>query len=392
MKLTYKNTLVSCFIGYIVQAISINFIPLLFITFQNTYNIPLSQITLLVTINFLVQLTVDVTAPLYVDKLGYRPCIVAAHIFSASGFLLLMILPEILPPFTGLLMAVVTYAIGSGLIEVMVSPITESCPTDNKEKAMSLLHSFYCWGQVGVVLISTAFFTLFGIENWRYLAGAWAIVPIVNAVLFSKTPIAPLIAEGEVGMKFGQLLRSKVFWVLIVMMLCSGAAEHVIIQWVSAFAEKGLGITKTLGDLAGPTAFGILMGLTRVFYGKYGEKINLDKFILGSGILCILSFSLVVFVPNAVVNLIGCALCGIGVAILWPGTLSKSAVALRGGGTTMFAWLAVAGDMGCSAGPTVVGLVSGAFGDNLKAGILAGMIFPVTLVICLLLNFKKKKV
>ena len=392
MKLTYKNTLVSCFIGYIVQAISINFIPLLFITFQNTYHIPLSQITLLVTINFLVQLTVDVTAPLYVDKLGYRPCIVAAHIFSASGFLLLMILPEILPPFTGLLMAVVTYAIGSGLIEVMVSPITESCPTDNKEKAMSLLHSFYCWGQVGVVLISTAFFTLFGIENWRYLAGAWAIVPIVNAVLFSKTPIAPLIAEGEVGMKFGQLLRSKVFWVLIVMMLCSGAAEHVIIQWVSAFAEKGLGITKTLGDLAGPTAFGILMGLTRVFYGKYGEKINLDKFILGSGILCILSFSLVVFVPNAVVNLIGCALCGIGVAILWPGTLSKSAVALRGGGTTMFAWLAVAGDMGCSAGPTVVGLVSGAFGDNLKAGILAGMIFPVTLVICLLLNFKKKKV
>jgi len=392
MKLTYKNTLVSCFIGYIVQAISINFIPLLFITFQNTYNIPLSQITLLVTINFLVQLTVDITAPLYVDKIGYRGCIVTAHIFSAAGFLLLMTLPEILPPFTGLLISVITYAIGSGLIEVMVSPITESCPTDNKEKAMSLLHSFYCWGQVGVVLISTAFFTLFGIENWRYLAGAWAIIPIVNAVLFSKTPIAPLIAEGEVGMKFGELLRSKVFWMLIIIMLCSGAAEHVIIQWVSAFAEKGLGITKTVGDLAGPTAFGILMGLTRVFYGKYGEKIDLDKFILGSGILCIISFSLVVFVPNPVINLIGCALSGVGVAILWPGTLSKSAVALRGGGTTMFAWLAVAGDMGCSLGPTVVGFVSGAFGDNLKAGILAGMIFPVTLVVCLLLNFRKKKV
>ena len=391
MKLTYKNTLVSCFIGYIVQAISINFIPLLFITFQNTYNIPLSQITLLVTINFLVQLTVDVTAPLYVDKVGYRTCIVAAHIFSASGFLLLMILPEVLPPFTGLLMAVTTYAIGSGLIEVMVSPITESCPTDNKEKAMSLLHSFYCWGQVGVVLISTAFFAIFGIENWRYLAGVWAIIPIVNAFLFSKTPIAPLIAEGERGMKIGELLRSKVFWVLIVMMLCSGASEHAIIQWVSAFAEKGLHITKSVGDLAGPTAFGVLMGLTRVFYGKYGEKIDLNKFILASGILCIVSFSLVVFVPNVVVNLIGCALCGIGVAILWPGTLSKAAVSLRNGGTTMFAWLAVAGDMGCSAGPTVVGLVSGAAGDNMKAGILAGMIFPVALVACLVLNFKKKE-
>lgn len=390
MKLTYKNTLVSCFIGYIVQAISINFIPLLFITFQNTYNIPLSQITLLVTINFLVQLTVDITAPLYVDKVGYRTCIVAAHIFSAAGYLLLMFLPQVMPPFAGLLTAVITYAIGGGLIEVMVSPITESCPTDNKEKAMSLLHSFYCWGQVGVVLISTAFFAIFGIENWRYLAGVWAIIPIVNAFLFSKTPIAPLIAEGEVGMKITELLRSKVFWVLIVMMLCSGASEHAIIQWASAFAEKGLGITKSVGDLAGPTAFGVLMGLTRVFYGKYGEKIDLDKFILGSGILCIISFSLVVFVPNPVINLIGCALSGVGVAILWPGTLSKSAVTLRNGGTTMFAWLAVAGDMGCSLGPTVVGFVSGALNDNLKAGIMAGMIFPITLVICLLLNFKKK--
>lgn len=390
MKLTYKNTLVFCFIGYIVQAISINFIPLLFITFQNTYNIPLSQITLLVTINFLVQLAVDVTAPLYVDKIGYRGCVVLAHVFAALGFLSLMILPEAMPPFAGLLTSVVICAIGCGLIEVMISPITEACPTDNKEKAMSLLHSFYCWGQVGVVLISTVFFAVFGIQNWRILAGVWAVVPLVNGFFFSKTPIAPLIAEGERGMKIKELLRSKVFWVLIIMMLCSGAAEHVIVQWASAFAEKGLGITKTLGDLAGPMAFGILMGLTRVFYGKYGEKIDLDKFILGSGILCIIAFSLVVFVPSPVINLIGCALCGIGVAILWPGTLSKAAVALRNGGTTMFAWLAVAGDMGCSAGPTVVGLVSGAFGDNLKAGILAGMIFPVALVVCLLMNFKKK--
>lgn len=391
MKLTYKNTLVFCFIGYIVQAISINFLPLLFITFQDTYGIPLSQITLLVTINFLVQLGVDISAPLYVDRLGYRGCIVTAHIFSAAGFLLLMTLPEILPPFTGLLISVITYAIGSGLIEVMVSPITESCPTDNKEKAMSLLHSFYCWGQVGVVLISTVFFAVFGIQNWRFLAGVWAVIPIVNGIFFAKTPIAPLIAEGERGMKIGELLRSKIFWVLIVMMLCAGAAEHAIVQWASAFAEKGLGITKSLGDLAGPMAFGILMGLTRVFYGKYGDKINLDHFILGSGVLCIIAFSLVVFVPSPIVNLIGCALCGIGVAILWPGTLSKAAVSLRNGGTTMFAWLAVAGDLGCSAGPTVVGLVSGAAGDNLKTGILAGMIFPVALVVCLLLNFRKKE-
>ncbi len=389
MKLTYKNTLVFCFIGYIVQAISINFIPLLFITFQDTYGIPLEKITLLVTINFLVQLAVDISAPLYVDRLGYRGCIVLAHIFSAAGFILLMLLPEVMDPFAGLLISVITYAVGSGLIEVMVSPITESCPTDNKEKAMSLLHSFYCWGQVGVVLISTAFFAVFGIENWRFLAGIWAVIPVVNGFFFSKTPIAPLISGDQVGMKLGELLRSKVFWVLMIMMLCAGASEHAIVQWASAFAEKGLGITKSLGDLAGPMAFGVLMGLTRMLYGKYGDKINLNHFILGSGILCILAFGLVVFVPSPVINLIGCALCGVGVAILWPGTLSKASVSLRNGGTAMFAWLAVAGDLGCSAGPTVVGMVSGAAGDNLKAGILAGMLFPVALVMCLLLNRKQ---
>ncbi len=391
MKLTYKNTMVSCFIGYIVQAITINFIPLLFITFQNSYHIPLSQITLLVTVNFSVQLLIDITAPLYADKLGYRTCIVVAHIFSASGLLLLTVLPEILSPFTGLLLSVITYAIGSGLIEVLISPITESCPTDNKEKAMSLLHSFYCWGQMGVVLISTIFFSLVGIQSWRILARIWAIIPIVNAVLFSRAPIAPLIAKGEVGMNYRELFRNKVFWVLFIMMLCAGASEHAVSQWASAFAEKGLGITKAAGDLAGPMSFAALMGLTRVFYGKFGDRINLDRFILGSGLLCVVAFLLIVLVPSPVVNLIGCGLSGIGVAILWPGSLSKASAALPRGGTAMFALLAVAGDLGCTSGPTLVGMVSGAAGDNLKLGILAGIIFPVLLVVCLLLNPTKKK-
>lgn len=391
MKLTYKNTLVCCFIGYIVQAITINFLPLLFITFHNAYQIPLSQITLLVTVNFVVQLVIDISAPLYVDKIGYRPCIVAAHCFSAAGLLLLTVLPNILPPFTGLLLSVATYAIGSGLIEVLISPITESCPTDNKEKAMSLLHSFYCWGHVGVVLISTSFFTLAGIENWRILARIWAIIPIINGILFLKTPIAPLIAEGEKGMTMKELFRSKVFWVLLIMMLCAGASEHAVSQWASAFAEKGLGISKAAGDLAGPMAFAILMGATRAFYGKFGDRIDLDKFIFFSGVLCIISFALIIFVPSPIVNLIGCALCGMSVASMWPGTLSQASVSLRTGGTAMFAWLAVAGDMGCTAGPTLVGLVSGAAGDNMKLGILAGMVFPIALVLCLLLNPAKKK-
>ena len=390
MKLTYKNTLVSCFIGYIVQAITINFIPLLFVTFQTDYNILLSQITLLVTVNFVVQLLIDITAPLYADKLGYRTCIVVAHIFSATGLVLLTVLPQVLAPFTGLLLSVITYAIGSGLIEVLISPITESCPTENKEKAMSLLHSFYCWGQVGVVLISTAFFYLAGIKNWQILARIWAVIPIVNAFLFTKVPIAPLIAEGEVGMNFRQLFRSKIFWVLFIMMLCAGASEHAVSQWASAFAEKALDISKAAGDLAGPMSFAVLMGLTRVFYGKFGDRINLDRFIFGSGLLCIVAFLLITVVPFPVVNLIGCGLCGVGVGILWPGSLSKASAALPRGGTAMFALLAVAGDLGCTSGPTLVGLVSDAAGDNLKVGILAGVLFPVLLVMCLLLNPAKK--
>ena len=390
MKFTYKHTLVSCFVGYIVQAITINFIPLLFLTFQRHYQIPLSQITLLVSINFMVQLAIDATAPLYVDRIGYRPCVVTAHAFSAAGLLLLTFLPDILPPFTGLVICVTIYAIGSGLIEVLISPITESCPTDNKEKAMSLLHSFYCWGQVGVVLLSTLFFSLCGIENWRILSRVWAIIPIVNGILFLKMPIAPLISEGQTGMSFAQLFRSKVFWILLIMMLCAGASEHAVSQWASAFAEKGLGISKTAGDLAGPMAFAVLMGIVRVFFGKFGDKINLDRFFLASGILCVVAFLLIVLVPNPIINLIGCGLCGMGVSILWPGTLSNASVALKNGGTTMFAWLAVAGDLGCSAGPTLVGMVSSAASDNLKAGIFAALIFPVVLVICLLIKPSNK--
>lgn len=391
MKLTYKNTMTSCFVGYIVQAINANFVPLLFLTFQDSFGIPLDQITVLIVTNFVVQLTVDATAPLYVDKLGYRPCIVAAHVFSAAGILMLTFLPEVMPPFAGLLISVATYAIGGGLIEVLVSPITESCPTDNKEKAMSLLHSFYCWGSVGVVLLSTIFFTVFGIENWKIMGVIWALIPIVNAFLFAKVPMVPLIAEGERGMKMGELFRNKVFWILLLMMVCAGASELAIGQWASAFAEKGLGISKTAGDLAGPMAFAVLMGVVRVFYGKFGHKINLDKFIGLSAVVCVAAYLMIALVPNPIINLIGCGLCGLGVSIMWPGTLSKASVLLKNGGTTMFALLAVAGDLGCTTGPMVVGLVSDAAGDDLKTGIFAAIAFPVLLVACALLTAGRKK-
>ncbi len=388
MKFTYKTTVFACFIGYIVQAIVNNFVPLLFITFQNTYQIPLSQITLLVTINFGVQLFVDLIATLFVDKIGYRTSIVLAQIFSAAGLVLLTVLPSVMPPFAGILIAVIIYAIGGGIIEVLISPIMESCPTDNKEKAMSLLHSFYCWGHVGVVLLSTLFFAVFGIENWRVLALVWAVVPLFNTFVFLKTPIAPLLSDGEKGMTLPELFKNKVFWLLMIMMVCSGASEQAVSQWASAFAEQGLQISKAAGDLAGPMAFAICMGASRAFYGKYGDKLNLQNFMTLSAVLCVGSYLLICLVPSPVLSLVGCAVCGLSVGIMWPGTFSRAAVTLRRGGTAMFALLALAGDLGCSSGPTLVGFVSDALSGNLKLGILAGVAFPTVMLLCLVFGRK----
>ena len=390
MKVSYKTTITSCFVGYIVQAIVNNFIPLLFITFQNSYSIPLSQITLLVTINFAVQLLVDLASTLFVDKIGYRRSAVLAHVFAGAGLLLLIILPELMDPFAGILTAVLVYAVGGGLLEVLISPIMESCPTDNKEKAMSLLHSFYCWGHVGVVLLSTLFFKLAGIQNWRIMAFIWALIPLANAFVFAKTPIASLISEGERGMTLRELFISRTFWILMLMMLCAGASEQAVSQWASAFAEKGLGLTKAMGDLTGPMTFAILMGASRAVYGKYGDKINLDTFMKASTMLCVISYLLISLSPSPVISLIGCAICGMSVGIMWPGTFSKASAALRNGGTAMFALLALAGDLGCSGGPTLVGLVSNAANGNMKLGIFAAILFPVVLILCLFAPKKQK--
>ena len=381
MKNQYNKTIAACFVGYIVQAIVNNFAPLLFLFFQNHYQIPLSQITLLVTFNFGIQLLVDLLSVGFVDKIGYRASMVAAHVLAAAGLVLLTVLPEMLPsPFMGILASVMVYAVGGGLLEVLVSPVVEACPSENKEKAMSMLHSFYCWGHAGVVLLSTVFFYCVGIENWKILALAWALVPICNGVLFGKVPMASLMDEGEKGLRVRDLFGIRVFWILLVMMVCAGASEQAVSQWASTFAEKGLEISKTAGDLAGPMAFAVLMGASRAFYGKYGHRIPLERFMAYSCILCILSYLGIALVPVPQLSLIACAVCGLSVGIMWPGTFSKAAGMLPKGGTAMFALLALGGDIGCSGGPTVVGMVSGALGDDLKMGVLAGAIFPVLLL------------
>ena len=389
MKDKYQNTMYACFVGYIVQAIVNNFVPLLFLTFESSYGIPLSQITMLITFNFGIQLLVDLLSAKFVDKIGYRVSIVMAHIFAALGLAGLVVLPDLLPnAFAGLLIAVVIYAIGGGLIEVLISPIMESCPSENKEKAMSLLHSFYCWGHVGVVLLSTLFFWFFGIADWKILALLWVIIPVCNGILFCKVPIAPLIEEGETGMSLWELCKNRIFWILMLMMMCAGASEQAVSQWASTFAEQGLGVSKTIGDLAGPMSFAILMGSARAFYGKFGDRIDLDKFMQASSLLCIVSYLCISLSPSPLFSLIGCSLCGLSVGIMWPGTFSKASAALRNGGTAMFALLALAGDVGCSGGPTLVGFVTGL--ADLKKGILAGIIFPILLIVGIV-SLKKAK-
>lgn len=381
MKADYKKTVNACFIGYIVQAVVNNFVPLLFLTFQSQYGIPLSKITFLITFNFSIQLVIDLLAAKFVDKIGYRASALLAHASAALGLCMLAFLPELTKePFIGILISVVIYAVGGGLLEVIVSPIVEACPTDNKEAAMSLLHSFYCWGHVGVVLLSTLFFRFVGIGHWKILACLWALVPLLNMLAFFKVPIAPIIEEGGQGLSFKELLKNKVFWLLMLLMLCAGSCEQAVSQWASAFAEAGLGISKTAGDLAGPMFFAIMMGLSRAFYGKYGDKLDLVRFMKISGILCLCSYLLISLSPVPVPSLIGCGLCGLSVGILWPGTFSLGSAGIKGGGTMMFAFFALAGDVGCSVGPTYVGTITSLSDGNMKQGILLACVFPILLL------------
>lgn len=378
----YRATIYACYLGYITQAVINSFLPLLFVRIQAEYGISLTRVTLLITFNFTLQLLIDLLSAKYADRVGYRTSIVMAHVFAAAGLILLGLLPDLLPdPYAGLLIAVMINAIGGGLTEVLISPIVEACPTDDKSSAMSMLHSFYCWGVVGVVLISTLFFRLFGIERWHILSCLWAVIPVVTGILFLFVPINHLTEEGQ-GMTIRQLLHSRMFYILFLMMLCAGAAEQAMSQWSSAFAERGLGVNKTMGDLAGPCMFSVLMGTARVIHAKL-TRIDLKKYIAFCCGLCVAGYLLAVFAPYPVAGLIGCGIVGFAVGVFWPGSFSLASAGMPTGGTKLFALLALAGDVGCSGGPTLTGMVSGAFGDNLKAGLLAAVIFPVLLAISL---------
>lgn len=389
---SYRYTQYACYVGYVTQAIVNNFLPLLFLNFQKIFQISLDQIALLVSVNFGVQLVVDFFSSIFVDKVGYRICMLAAHLSAAAGLSgLFFFTASFSNAYAGIVLSVILYAVGGGLLEVLVSPIVEACPSEAKEARMSLLHSFYCWGHVLVIVCSTVFFALFGLENWRYLACIWAAVPLLNFACFCVVPIPNLVEEGQ-GQKLTELVKNGSFWILFLMMLCAGASEQGMSQWASAFAESSLHISKTAGDLLGPCGFAVLMGISRAFFGTCGERISLRKFMNISSVLCILSYLLASLSGSPVWSLAGCMLCGLSVGIMWPGSFSIASESIVNGGTAMFALLALAGDLGCMSGPAVVGHISQIYGGELKKGLLWAAVFPIALLVCNWINIRKKEV
>ncbi len=387
----YQKTLTAGYLGFITQAITANFAPLLFLTFHGTFGISLGKIALISTVFFFTQLLVDVLCAKFADRIGYRAGAIWSEITAGLGLISLAVLPSILPdPFVGIMISVVIYAIGSGLIEVLVSPIIEACPFEHKEKVMSLLHSFYCWGCVGVILISTIFFAVFGVGEWRLLAIVWALVPLYNIYNFATCPLEPLVKEGK-GMSIGELFKTPMFLLGIVLMVCAGASELSMAQWASAFVESALGLSKTMGDLAGPCLFATAMGISRVIFGKYGDRMDLTKYMLSSGELCLVCYLLAAVSRSPIMGLLGCVACGFAVGIMWPGTISIMSKRLPLGGTAMFALLAMAGDLGGSSGPAIVGFVSQNHGDDLRAGMFVGCLFPIVLIVSVLVIKAKNK-
>ena len=379
-RLTANHTIIACFIGYIVQAVVNNFAPLLFLTFQSDYGVPLGQIAMLTAINFTVQLVTDAVSPAVIKRVGYRAAVVTAHFLAAAGILLMAFLPEVMPPFAGLLLASCIYAVGGGLIEVIISPIVQSCPGDKKEAAMSLLHSFYCWGHLGVVLISSGFFALFGTGHWQVLAVIWAALPVFNLFFFLRVPMYSPEEDGEGGMGLRGLFGQKIFWVLLLLMFCAGSSEQAMSQWASAFAESALGLSKAMGDLAGPCTFALCMGLARAFYAKKAGRLKLSRYMAFCGVLSIGGYVLA-SLGLPLLGMLGCGVCGFAVGVLWPGTFSAAAAALPAGGTAMYAFLALAGDLGCASGPAAAGAVADASGGNLQPAMAFSVVFPVMLLV-----------
>ncbi|MCQ2477954.1 MAG: MFS transporter [Clostridia bacterium] len=383
-----KQTKLACYIGYIVQAIINNFLPILFIVFQTNLDLTYEQLGRIVFINFFTQLLSDAVTPSVVKRIGYKGCAVLCHIFVTTGLIMLTVLTGIMSnTYLALIISVVVYAFGSGMIEVVISPIMELLPTENKAKNMAFLHSFYCWGQTFTVAVTTFMVLLLGYGNWRFIPLVWAIVPLFNTVLFLKVTV---IEPNEVKGSFSNRnFLSKEFICFIIFMICAGASEISMASFASVFAQNALGVSKLTGDLLGPCSFAVCMGIGRVLYGAFSDKISIKKALILNNILCVICYLTVAFTNINFLSLVFCALCGFSVSLLWPGTYSLAAKRFGGGNTVMFSIFALCGDIGCSAGPWLLGYIADVSG-SLKKGFAVCTVFPLVMILAALTLIKEK--
>ena len=387
MNSKYTQTKLASYIGYIVQAIINNFLPILFIAFQDVYALSYEKLARLIVFNFVTQMITDLITPKIVNVIGYKKASVLAHFCASLGLVMLSVLPSLMSPYLAIIISIIVYAFGSGLIEVIISPIIENLPTDNKKSNMAFLHSFYCWGQAFTIIVTTILIFVFGYRRWNFIPLIWAIVPFLNMFFFMRVPVIEPTSETKKA-TFSVLFKSSKFRCFMVMMFCAGACEIAMAEWASIFAQQALGISKVIGDLLGPCAFAIFMGLGRIWYAKVAEKVSFRKTLIYMSMACFLCYIVVAFCKIPFVSLMCCALCGFTVSLSWPGLYSAGAKKFPEGASVMYSVFAMCGDTGCCLGPWVLGIVADSLGLNI--GFAAASVFPIIMIVTATMSLKTK--
>ena len=396
---SYKSTIAACYIGSFVQAIIVNTTPILFIPLREQFGLTFQQMGLLVLINFISQVGCDILFSNAIDKYGFRRFVVAAHGLAVVGLVLFAASPLLFDrPFAGFVTATIIFSGSGGLLELLLSPIVNAIPTDEKAGAMSVLHSFYSWGQAAVILLTTVLLFVFGRAWWQWIILIWTLVPLFNFFFLMRVPFAPNVPE-EQRQGMDKILLKPFFIAALATILCGAAAELCISQWASAYLEEAMRLPKVVGDVGGVCLFAVMMGVGRLFYGMYGKKINVSLMMLIGTVGAAACYITVALSGTAVLSLLACGLCGLCVSLLWPGTLVVASEHYPLAGAWMFAILA-AGDIGASAGPWLMGVVAeqahrlpflsglltqGMSPDQLglRAAMLVSALFPIIAFFCL---------
>ncbi len=381
----YKHTIRACYAGTFTMSLVSNLTPLLFVILMDSFGLTFEQVGRLTLVNFMTQIAADLVFSKPVDKWGVRPFVAGGHFLCTIGLVLFALAPMYAPHNTYIwfMVSTVLFSCGGGLLELLLSPIVQAIPGDEKARAMSMLHSFYAWGFILVVVLTTTALGVFGSANWPLIMITWAILPLATGIAFLKVPLAPQVSE-EQRTRTGVLLSSAFFVVVVLGIAAGGAAEVSMSQWISAFTERALGLSKQMGDLVGVCMFALFLGIGRASYGKWGGKTDVTTLMLWGAVGSVLCFLGAALIPNPILAMACCAANGLCVSLLWPGSIVTAAARFPLAGASMFAILAAGGDVGAAFGPWAVGAVADVVPSGLRGGLLVGTIYPAIMVVCML--------